>query len=140
VSLQRLPVTHNGKLDMAALPDPDEVAAGVEPGRAPLDGATETALADIWSHLLGIDAIGPQDDFFDLGGNSIKATQMVSRIRRTWGVELSLRLVLRARTVRQCAALIERTLAEQIEMMPEEDARRLVASLATGRPTTKETS
>lgn len=81
VTLDELPLTPNGKLDRKALPAPvlirDASAALVEPR-----SEVERLLAAIWSEILGVATLGIDDDFFDLGGHSMLATQVVARIRK----------------------------------------------------------
>ncbi|HEY9420210.1 MAG TPA: amino acid adenylation domain-containing protein, partial [Thermoanaerobaculia bacterium] len=99
--------TPNGKIDRRVL-------AKIEPGRvgetegfvAPRT-ATESRLAEIWSEVLGLEAVGVQDDFFDLGGHSLLATQLVSRVRETFGVELPLRRLFEVSTVESLALELE---------------------------------
>src|SRR6185369_13499558 len=81
VRLDHLPLTPSGKLDRRALPAPEPLAetAGVE-GLALATG-DEELLAEIWSELLGVERVGAGDSFFDLGGHSPLATQLVSRVR-----------------------------------------------------------
>src|SRR4029077_19209239 len=86
------PVNANGKIDRRALPEPDDLAgarggAAYEPPRTDL----ERTLAGIWREVLGVERVGLDDGFFDLGGHSLKATQLVSRIHRALGVPLPLR-------------------------------------------------
>ncbi|HEX2058800.1 MAG TPA: amino acid adenylation domain-containing protein, partial [Actinomycetota bacterium] len=88
VTLDEVPLTPHGKLDRQALPAPE--------GRPDLDAAyvaprtpTEELLAGIWSQVLGVERVGVHDDFFDLGGHSLTGTQIVSRLRATLGVEVS---------------------------------------------------
>lgn len=79
VSLSELPLTPNGKIDRRALPAPTtEVITRGQPFVAPWS-TTEQALADIWAQILGIAEIGIDDNFFDLGGDSIRSLQVVSR-------------------------------------------------------------
>ncbi|PAC94706.1 non-ribosomal peptide synthetase, partial [Bacillus paralicheniformis] len=80
VQLDELPVTANGKVDRRALPQPDVEAQTAE-YKAPLT-ETEQLLADIWQEVLGIDRIGITDNFFALGGDSIKGIQMASRLQQ----------------------------------------------------------
>jgi amino acid adenylation domain-containing protein/natural product biosynthesis luciferase-like monooxygenase protein len=89
VRLAALPHTPNGKLDRAALPSPDDASFAARAFEAP-EGELETALATLWSSLLGVAQVGRRDRFFDLGGHSLLAVQLRSRIRDTLGVDLAL--------------------------------------------------
>jgi arthrofactin-type cyclic lipopeptide synthetase C len=86
VVLDSLPLTPNGKLDRQALPAPEDDAYGARIYEAP-QGPVETAIAAIWSDVLGLERIGRQDNFFDLGGHSLLAIKVLSKVR-----ELHLRL------------------------------------------------
>jgi hypothetical protein len=80
VGLTRMPTTSNGKVDRKALPDPtsEDIAAAI--GRSAdfvePSGVTETAVAELWSELLGLDNVSAADDFFDIGGHSLLAMQV----------------------------------------------------------------
>ncbi|MET7345583.1 amino acid adenylation domain-containing protein [Streptomyces sp. NPDC005547] len=105
VFLDRLPLTTSGKLDRLALPAP---GAGQEPDektgvRAP-GGTVEELLCQIWAQVLGRD-VTADDHFFDLG-DSLLAVQVMARIRRALGVDLSVRELFRAPTVRSLARTI----------------------------------
>jgi hypothetical protein len=89
VRLEQLPLTPNGKLDRGALPVPDGDAYAAREYEAPV-GKVEQALAGIWAELLGAERVGRGDDFFMLGGHSILAVQMISRVRKAMEVELAL--------------------------------------------------
>lgn len=89
VFLARLPVTTNGKLDRRALPAPTRARADTVAGDAP-SGPIETRLADLWTQLLRVEAIGRDDDFFMLGGHSLLMGRLLTRIRTTFAVELPL--------------------------------------------------
>jgi amino acid adenylation domain-containing protein len=121
--LDRLPLTASGKLDEKALQAVTGTAAGARRGlpRRPPQTMAEQAVAMLWADVLKADEIGLDDDFFELRGNSIKATQVVARVRRSWQVELPLRTVFEARTVEQFALLLERALAEQLSGDPGTD-------------------
>ncbi|MCX2946719.1 non-ribosomal peptide synthase/polyketide synthase [Lentzea sp. NEAU-D7] len=98
VTLDRVPLTSNGKVDRKALPAP---VLAREQFQAPRTPAEET-LAGIWSEVLGVERVGVDDNFFGLGGDSILAIQLVSRARRA-GLQLSSRDVFRHQTVAELA-------------------------------------
>ena len=104
VVLDALPLTPNGKLDRKALPDPGEDAVVSREYAAPAN-ETERVIVGIWQELLDLPRIGRNDHFFELGGNSLVALQLVSRLRQALGVELALRELFARPTV---AALAER--------------------------------
>jgi amino acid adenylation domain-containing protein len=110
VALDALPRTPSGKLQKDALPAPTAA-------RPPDDGAAprspiEELVAAVWAEILGVDDVGVGDDFFDRGGHSLLATQMMSRLRKAFGVDLPLRAVFEAPTVAALASLVEATLRE----------------------------
>ncbi|GGN43783.1 non-ribosomal peptide synthetase [Streptomyces fuscichromogenes] len=111
VPLSRLPLTPNGKLDPAALPLPGQAADSDDKVR-PRNGI-EGLVAEIWSDLLGVEDLGVTDDFFALGGNSLKATRLGTRISRAAQVDIPLREVFKARTLEKCARLVEEALARE---------------------------
>ncbi|HEU4881299.1 MAG TPA: amino acid adenylation domain-containing protein, partial [Longimicrobium sp.] len=81
VFLDALPLTANGKLDRKALPAPEGDAYARGSYEAPL-GEVETALAEIWSEVLGVERVGRWDHFFELGGHSLLAIRLIERMRR----------------------------------------------------------
>ncbi|MCQ4206652.1 amino acid adenylation domain-containing protein [Streptomyces longispororuber] len=104
VAVDSFPLNANGKIDHARLPDPDRPAASERTGpRTP----TERRLAEIWGEVLGTTDLGVHDDFFSLGGNSLRITQITSRVRDAFGVSLELRAFFRASTIAGLAELIE---------------------------------
>ncbi|BCJ28479.1 hypothetical protein Asera_25870 [Actinocatenispora sera] len=86
-TVDRLPVSPSGKLDRAALPTPTGPAGT---GDARYRSTDEEAVAGIWSQVLGVAAIGPDDDFFALGGHSLRAAAILARIRAVLSVEVTL--------------------------------------------------
>jgi amino acid adenylation domain-containing protein len=110
VAMAQLPRTPSGKVDRRALPAALGVVARRE-RRAPRT-PQEAALAAIWSEVLGVADVGIDDDFFELGGHSLKASQVVSRVRETFGVELPLRALFEGPTVAALAAALAQLEAE----------------------------
>ena len=90
VLLDEFPLTPNGKVDRNALPDPAaaRVAAAVY---VPPRNAIEEAVAAAFAQVLGRDRVGARDDFFDLGGHSLMAAQLLARLRDSFGIEVPLK-------------------------------------------------
>ncbi|AQZ69228.1 hypothetical protein BKM31_54145 [[Actinomadura] parvosata subsp. kistnae] len=106
--LEALPLTPNGKVDRKALPEPEFAAGGGDAERAAGAPATETerALCELFAEALGVDRVGADDNFFDLGGDSIISMRLAARARRS-GLTLSPRQVFEEKTPRRLAALID---------------------------------
>ncbi|MDB4948135.1 MAG: Linear gramicidin synthetase subunit [Gemmatimonadetes bacterium] len=105
--LDELPLTPNGKVDRRALLATDEAPAAELAARQQAGTLTEELVAAIWSDVLPRTAIGRDTDFFEAGGHSLLATQVMSRVRRTFGLEIPLRALFDARTVRRFAERID---------------------------------
>ncbi|WP_152364925.1 non-ribosomal peptide synthetase [Microlunatus speluncae] len=106
VVLESLPLSSNGKVDRRALPDP-----GME---RPLSGAvvvprtaTESVVAGVWAEVLGIEEVGVDDDFFDLGGHSLLVMAVVARLRERLGVDVRVQDVFSYPTIAGLAALAD---------------------------------
>lgn len=108
VALPALPLSGNGKVDRRQVQN--MLAASVARPREAADppqGATEKSVATLWTKLLGLASVGRDENFFTLGGDSILATRLVAEVRTALGVELPMREVMRAPTVRGLSALAE---------------------------------
>ncbi|MGN6152341.1 MAG: condensation domain-containing protein, partial [Lysobacteraceae bacterium] len=92
VSLGALPLTGNGKVDRRALPAPGDAVSAGHDFVAP-HGPLETAIAGIWSEVLGVARVGRHDSFFELGGQSLLVVRMISRLRQSLGLNLALSAV-----------------------------------------------
>ncbi len=90
VQLDSLPLTANGKVDRQALPAPQAAALSVREYEAP-QGELEEAIAALWQEQLKVPRVGRHDSFFEIGGHSLLAVQLISHIRAVLGVELPLR-------------------------------------------------
>ena len=130
VALDRLPLTVNGKVDRAALPEP--VFSGGGEYRAPRT-VEEELLAGIFAEVLEVERVGLDDDFFALGGHSLRATRLVGRVRRAFGAEVPIRAVFDHPTVAQLAELVgvRSRVRPRVEPMPRPE--RLPLSYAQSR-------
>ena len=108
--LERMPTTPNGKVDRTRLPPPRWGAATDSVGAADIAlNETEAAVAAVWREVLGLEAVGPDADFFALGGDSLLATRVAARLRAVTGTDLSLTAVFDHSTVAELAAYIRET-------------------------------
>jgi acyl carrier protein len=127
--LERFPLTHHGKIDHKALPKPGLIHAA--PGEAPRPGL-EQQVAAILCGVLRITHIDRTQNFFDLGGDSILATQAVFRLRELFGVNLSLRRLMEAATIEGLAGeisvlLSSRENAHAVSSTPLQRSKRRLA-------------
>ncbi len=140
VLLDALPLTPNGKLDRRALPECDRVsdeAAFTEP-----QTPTEKEIAEIWTAVLGREKVGINESFFDLGGHSLMATQLVSRVRAHFGVELQLSEFFASPTIQDMAEMVEDAILaiassdkidELLDRLEETDAEKSQTVMAAER-------
>jgi amino acid adenylation domain-containing protein len=104
VALEALPLTPNGKVDRRALPEPD--FENVSTYRAPVN-ARQQALCKVFADVLGVSQVGIDDSFFDLGGQSLLAMRLISRIRSTIGEELTIAVLFDIPTVAGLSSYLE---------------------------------
>jgi amino acid adenylation domain-containing protein/FkbH-like protein len=106
VQLASLPLTPNGKVDRRALPEPNHARPRSEKKYASPRDAVELELTRIWENILGIEPIGIEDPFFDLGGHSLLVVRMIAQIEKAFGKKLRIATVFLAPTIEQLAAVI----------------------------------
>jgi amino acid adenylation domain-containing protein len=107
VIVDTFPLTPSGKIDRRILQFSDSTRTDLEQDYEPPRSETEQQLVKIWSGILKIDRIGIQDNFFDIGGHSLMATQVVSRVRTTFNVDFALHKFFESPTIKGLAALLE---------------------------------
>jgi acyl carrier protein len=121
-----LPRNANGKVDRQALPPPGRQRPHLETPFAAPRTPMEQTLGEIWAEVLGFDQVGVHDPFLELGGDSLQATQVLSRIRQAFSIPLPLRRLFQAPTVAELAMAIAGDLAGDLE---EEQLARLLAEV-----------
>ncbi|WP_326664961.1 non-ribosomal peptide synthetase [Streptomyces sp. NBC_00385] len=130
VALDALPLGSSGKLDRRGLPAPTAAdrAARRTVSEPPLT-ALEERIAELWQGVLRIDRPGREDNFFNLGGNSLKSLQILNRINATFHIKFTVRDFFAGPTVSEMADTVNRLLREMIDAMSEDDAAGLLAEL-----------
>ena len=123
VVLEEIPITTHGKIDRAALPDP-EVGSGAEL-RQP-ETASERRVAKLFTELLGRDQVGADDSFFDLGGHSLLATKFVAAVRNTFDIDIGVQEIFELATVAR--------IAKHIDMLDPGSARPRLTPAPHGGP------
>ncbi|MEU7727178.1 non-ribosomal peptide synthetase [Streptomyces sp. NPDC040724] len=103
LTLPELPLNRNGKVDRAALPTARRTARSLATEYVAARTATETAVAEEWADLLGVEPVGVDDDFFELGGHSLIAADLLGRLQDRFDVELSARTLYLRPTVAELA-------------------------------------
>lgn len=149
VMLDSMPLTPTRKVDRNALPEPGNGRPEIDTPFVAPRTTVEKDLAKNWCEALSLDRVGIHDNFFDLGGHSLAAIRVVSRVVQTFGIALPLKTLFDSPTVADMAAVIEpnqaklaseedlKRMLSELEAMTEEDTQRLLAELsaATGKET-----
>ncbi|MEV2200359.1 amino acid adenylation domain-containing protein [Streptomyces fradiae] len=112
--IDELPLTPNGKVDRRALPAPDWSRMSEDRYEAP-ETVTEEALADIWAGILGRERIGVHDNFFDIGGDSVRGIQVVGAVETAFGVRVPTRSLFAHQTLRAFAEAVEEAVLAEVE-------------------------
>jgi amino acid adenylation domain-containing protein len=130
VVLTNFPLTSSGKVDRKALPAP--VLGEVdEASLAAPENPIEEQLVEIWRDILGLEKVGVTNDFFELGGHSLLGTQMFARVKHLFSVNIGLRKLFEAPTIRQLAAIISdetRSGNVQTKILPRSVNEQAIAS------------
>ena len=117
--VDEIPKGPTGKLQRIGLAE--KLALQLKPEYAVPEGPVELALAEIWTNVLGISTVGSNDSFFALGGDSLSATRVVSRIKQAFDLDLPLDKIFREPVLSELAIAIETLLLEEIEALNDED-------------------
>ena len=128
VYMEALPLNSSGKVDRNALPEVENIRPEMVSEYVAPRNELEEKLALIWQEVLGIDRAGVKDNFFDLGGHSLKATQVLARIKREIGPEIPLRLIFEDPTIEGLCHAIETdagTKLPEIEPLPKQKSYAL---------------
>ena len=107
VLVDRFPLTPNGKVDVRSLPRPPQRARKGSPARVPVLSETEARLADLWEQVLDVGLIRREENFFDLGGDSLQAVRLASLIRENFGIRISPAYIFDRATLASQAELLD---------------------------------
>ena len=133
VAMESFPLTAHGKLDRKALPAPEAEAYGRREYEAPVSELEKT-VARIWAEVLKLERVGRRDHFFELGGNSLLAVTLISRLRAALGIELAVKAVFAAPLLEEMAQRVARAApSEQGMLRPVSRATELPLSYAQER-------
>ncbi|MFF7656621.1 amino acid adenylation domain-containing protein [Streptomyces sp. NPDC007983] len=113
MAIAAVPLNRNGKVDRGALPAPDLASVVTEQGHRAPRNPVETRINEIWTALLGVDA-GIHANFFQVGGNSLLAVRLISRIQDEFDVDLPVRAVFQGPTVAEQGAAVEEQIRAEI--------------------------
>jgi len=112
ITMERLPLTPNGKIDRASLPVPERTPRQADSDFVAPCSPTEQLLCDMWAEMLELHSVGMLDDFFELGGNSLLAMDLMSQTETVFDLELPVRALLYHPTVEEFAGAIDELLAD----------------------------
>lgn len=120
IRMEAFPLNLNGKIDAKALPEPDELLFAKANYEAPAD-EMESRLTAIWQEVMGLERIGVKDLYFEIGGTSINAIKIISRIYRDFSVEVSIHDFFSNPDIKKLSRLIQSQ--QKKEIKPIEPAR-----------------
>jgi hypothetical protein len=126
IKIEEVPLLSNGKIDRKALPLPEGARPQLDEAFVAPRSSTEEDLAKIWADVLHLDRVGIHDNFFDLGGHSLVATKVMSRVQKVFNLKLPLRILFEAPTVAEFSLAI---IQLQVAQMGERDIIGLLEGL-----------
>lgn len=121
VVLPQLPLTEHGKLDRESLPALAVDTAAYRPAQSSEEGL----LCTLFAEVLETERVGVEDNFFSLGGHSLLGVRLLNRIKDRVGVTLPMRALFECPTPTQLAPVVRRTLLDEVEQLPEQEAARM---------------
>ncbi|MFK7784941.1 MAG: amino acid adenylation domain-containing protein [Crocinitomicaceae bacterium] len=125
VELDEMPLTPNGKIDEKGLPLPDGTSRAKDSEYLAARNELEAKMTTIWEDVLQQDRIGIKDDFFMLGGHSLKAVRIRNRYQKELNVSLSLKELFTNSTIESQSELIENTIRKEFEAIPKAEIRAI---------------
>jgi acyl carrier protein len=128
VVLETIPLNTNGKVDRKALPAPEYAQKSQRQARTP----QEEIFCSLFAETLGVERVGLDDNFFELGGHSLIAMRLVSRLRKKFGITVSIADVFDAPTPVQLAAIVANAIAAEVSRLSDAEASRLVGTAGPG--------
>lgn len=129
IFLDKLPLTRTGKLDRMRLPSPLASDFGARVCNQAPQTPLEVELVEMWKQVLGLDRVGRTDNFFAIGGNSLKSMQVLVRLKEKFGIRVSVRKFFASPTIEGLAALTEQALLELVASMSDAEAQQRLKEL-----------
>lgn len=135
--VEAFPLTPSGKVDRRALPEPGSTRPELATPYLAPQSWTQEELCKVWAEVIGINTVGIHDNFFDLGGHSLAATRLISRVIQTFHLELPLKALFDSPTVAEMAEIIVQNqskkasdeelarMLNEVETLSEEEAQKL---------------
>jgi acyl carrier protein len=127
IRLDKMPLTPNGKVDRKALPQPGEQRPDLHTHYAEPRNETEARIARIWQDALRLSRVGVHDNFFEIGGSSLPALQVVTQVNRAFQVELPIAAFFEKPTVAGMSEAVEAALVAELAALSDEEVERLLA-------------
>ncbi len=132
IEMEELPVTTNGKIERKSLPEPRGAAAQMTEYIHPRT-ELEAAVAEIWAEILGVEQVGINDNFVQLGGHSLKAIRLASKLKKEFGIQITLQEIFEQGTVVAIVKLIEQDRNKTVDTISPVSEREYYPTLAAQR-------